>query len=164
MMFDGGKGSIMDLSRKQKLNTRSSTESELVGVDDASVLILWTNLFLEALGYIIKKIIIYQDNKSAILLETNVKQSAGKRSRTLNIRYFFITDQVEKGNESVKYCNKDEMIGDFHTKPLQRYKYKKFGNTIMGITMYHSWNIVDKQGVKKKFQNTFGKYVLAGVC
>ena len=116
MMFDGGKGSIMNLSRKQKLNTRSSTKLELMGVDDASVLMLWTKLFLEALGYVIKKNIIYQDNKSAILLETNGKQSAGKRNRALNIRYFFITDQVEKGNAAVEYCNTGEMIGDFHTK------------------------------------------------
>ena len=149
MMFDGGKGSIMNLLRKQKLSTRSSTESELVGVDGVSVLILWTKLFLDALGYIIKKNIIYQDNKSAILLETNGKQSTGKRSRALNIRYFFNTDQVEKGNAAVEYCNTDEMIGDFHTKPLQGYKYKIFGNIIMGITMFHSWNIVDKQDVMK---------------
>ena len=80
MMFDGGKGFIMNPLRKPELNTRSSTKSELVGVDDASVLILWTKLFLEALGYIIKKNIIYQDNKSAILLETNGKQSAGKKN------------------------------------------------------------------------------------
>ena len=93
MMFDGGKGSIMNLSRKQKLSTRSSTESELVGVDDASVLALWTKLVLEALGYDIKKNVMYQDNKSATLLETNGRQSAGKRSRALNIRYFFITEK-----------------------------------------------------------------------
>ena len=80
MMFDGGKGSIMNLSRERKMNTRSSTNSELVVVDDASVLILCTKLFLEALGYFIKKNIIYQDNKSATLLETNETQSAGKRS------------------------------------------------------------------------------------
>ena len=93
-----------------------------MGVDDASVLILWTKLFLEALGYIIKKNIIYQDNNSAILLETNGKQSVGKRSRALNIRYFFVTDQVEKGNAVVEYCNTDKMIGEFHTKPIQGYE------------------------------------------
>ena len=147
MIFDGGLGSIMNLSRKQKLNTRSSTEAELVGVDDASVLILWTKLFLEYLGYHISNNIIYQDNKSAILLETNGRQSAGKRSRALNIRYFFITDQVEKGNAAVEYCNTDDMIGDFHTKPVQGHKYKKFGDTIMGITMFHIWNIVGSKGI-----------------
>ena len=40
----------------------------------------------------------FQDNKSAILLESNGKRSAGKRSRALNVKYFFMTDQVEKGN------------------------------------------------------------------
>ena len=137
----------MNLSRKQKLNTRSSTEAELVGVDDASALILWTKLFLEYLGYHISNNIIYQDNKSAILLETNGRQSAGKRSRALNIRYFFISDQVEKGNAAVEYCNTDDMIGDFHTKPVQGHKYKKFGDTIMGITMFHIWNIVGSKGI-----------------
>ena len=46
-----GKGAVQSISRKQKLNTRSSTESELVGVDDVATMILWTKLFLEAQGF-----------------------------------------------------------------------------------------------------------------
>ena len=57
--------------------------------------ILWTQLFMEEQGYEIEKNILYQDNKSAILLEKNGKRSSGKRTRALNIRYFFVTDQVE---------------------------------------------------------------------
>ena len=43
-----GEGSIIAMSRKQKLNTRSSTEAELVGADDAATMILcqaylWNN-------------------------------------------------------------------------------------------------------------------------
>ena len=91
------------ISRKQKLNTRSSTESELVGADDASQLILWTQLFLEAQGYDIDRNILYQDNKSTILLETNGKKSSSNRTRALNIRYFFLTDQVAQGNLSIQY-------------------------------------------------------------
>ena len=71
--------------RKQKLNTRSSTESELVGADNISVMILWTKLFMEAKGYKISKNILYQDNTSAILLETNGKRSSGERTQVLNI-------------------------------------------------------------------------------
>ena len=35
-----GKGSLFSKSSKQKLNTRSSTEAELVGVNDAMALIM----------------------------------------------------------------------------------------------------------------------------
>jgi hypothetical protein len=37
-------------STKQKLNTRSSTESELVGVDDMMPIIIWTRHFLLSQG------------------------------------------------------------------------------------------------------------------
>ena len=49
------KGSIVSMSRKQKLNIKSGMEAELVGSDDASSLILWTNIFLEAQGYKVKQ-------------------------------------------------------------------------------------------------------------
>ena len=127
-----GQGAVQSLSRKQKLNTKSSTDAELVGADDAAVMILWTMLFLEAQGYKVEKNVLYQDNKSAILLEINGKKSAGKRSRALNIRYFFLTDQVEKGNLKIEYCPTDEMIGDYMTKPLQGEKFRKFRKSIMG--------------------------------
>jgi hypothetical protein len=68
---------------------------------------------------------IVQDKKSAILLETNGKKSSGKRTRALNICYFFLTDQVEKGNVTIVYCPTDDMVGDFHTKPLQGEKFRK---------------------------------------
>ena len=129
-----GKGAVQSLSRKQKLNTRSSTEAELVGADDAAGMILWTKLFLEEQGYGVKKNILYQDNKSAILLETNGRQSAGKRSRAINVRYFFLTDQVEKGNVMIQYCPTDEMWGDYMTKPLQGVKFKKFRDDILGLS------------------------------
>ena len=127
-----GDGAIQSISRKQKLNTRSSTESELVGVDDVSVMILWTKLFLEAQGYDIRQNVVFQDNKSAILLEVNGKKSAGKRSRALNIRYFFVTDQIEKRNLEVKYCPTNDMIGDYFTKPLQGRKFTNFRKSILG--------------------------------
>ena len=37
-----GRGGLISVSTKQKLNTNSSTESELVGIDDVMPIILWT--------------------------------------------------------------------------------------------------------------------------
>jgi hypothetical protein len=37
-----GKGAIISSSTKQKVNSHSSTESELIGVDDKIAKILWT--------------------------------------------------------------------------------------------------------------------------
>jgi hypothetical protein len=127
-----GGGAAQSISRKQKLNTRSSTEAELVGADDVAVMILWTKFFMEAQGYEIERNILYQDNKSTILLENNGKRSSSKRTRAFNIRYFFLTDQIEKGNLSIEYCPTTEMIGDYMSKPLQGKLFQKFKKQIMG--------------------------------
>jgi ribosomal protein S24E len=66
-----GKGSVYSTSVRQKLNTKSSTEAELVGVDDVMPQIIWTRYFLEAQGYGVRESKIYQDNQSAMLVEKN---------------------------------------------------------------------------------------------
>ena len=56
------------MSRKPKLNTKSSTQAELVGADDVLTNLLWTRYFMEAQGYK-QNPVLFQDNTSAILLE-----------------------------------------------------------------------------------------------
>ncbi|CAJ1954018.1 unnamed protein product [Cylindrotheca closterium] len=80
-----GEGGLQIILKKQKLNSRSSTEAKLIGVNDAATQILWTKLFVEAQGYPIEGNILYQDIKSSFLLEKNGLDSAGKRSGALNI-------------------------------------------------------------------------------
>ena len=75
-----GRGAIQFISSKQKMNTRSSTEAELVAVDDVIAQILWTLRFLLAQGYPVEANVLFQDNNSAIKLESNGRASAGKRS------------------------------------------------------------------------------------
>jgi hypothetical protein len=128
-----GQGAIQSMSRKQRLNTRSSTEAELVGADDAATKVLWTKLFMDRQGYRVTSNILYQDNKSAILLETNGQGSSSKRTRALNIRYFFLSDQVAKGNLEIQYMPTDAMWGDYMTKPLQGKLFQKFRKAIMGM-------------------------------
>jgi hypothetical protein len=74
---------------------------------------------MEAQGYQVQDNILFQDNKSAILLEKNGKASSSKHTKHVNIRYFFVIDHVDKGNVSLVWCPTGDMIGDFMTKPLQ---------------------------------------------
>ena len=127
-----GRGMPITKSQKQKLNTRNSTEAELVGDDDVAIMILWTSFFMEAQGYKVDNNILYQDNNSTILLLNNGKKSSSKRTRAINIRYFFLTDQIKKGNLSVEYCPTAQMTADFFTKPNQGKLFQKFKKRIMG--------------------------------
>jgi hypothetical protein len=52
----------LNTSTKQKINTQSSTETELVAADDFMPIILWTAYFLKAQGYGHQDTILYQDN------------------------------------------------------------------------------------------------------
>jgi hypothetical protein len=50
-MFSIGKGAVMSYSRKIKMNTRSSTETELVGADMFMPEMLWSLYFIKSLGH-----------------------------------------------------------------------------------------------------------------
>jgi hypothetical protein len=83
-----GKGSTCSASKVQRLNTKSSTEAEVVGVDDVMAQVLWTRYFLEAQGCKAEKNTACQDNQSAMLLERNGRGSSSKQTRHINVRYF----------------------------------------------------------------------------
>ena len=130
-----GLGTICSVSTKQKVNTRSSTEAELVSVDDVVSKILWTKLFIEAQGFVINTNIIYRDNMSSMKLEANGKESSGKRTRHFNIKYFYITDLIRNNDIQIRYCPTQDMIADYMTKPLVGAKFDTFRNRIMNSTI-----------------------------
>ena len=88
---------------------------------------------MEAQNYKVIDNLLYQDNLSSILLEKNGKALSSKRTKHINIRYFFITDRVKKGEVSIVWCPTDDMIGDYATKPLQGSLFRKFRDQIMGV-------------------------------
>ena len=94
---------------------------------------LWTNNFLRAQGYIVDDTVLYQDNKSAILLEENGKASSSKRTRHMKIRYFFVKDQIDSKEIRVEYCPTKRMLGDFFTKPTQGRLFQWQRDQIMGL-------------------------------
>ena len=124
---------FISVSRKQKLNTKIITESELVVTNDASSLILRTKFFLEAHGYKVEQNILYQDNKITILLQEKEKNSPSKRTRHMNISFFPSRINSKKGNLTIKYCPNEYMTTDIMTKPLQSEKFQQSWNNILNI-------------------------------
>ena len=131
MMMSPEGDAIVSSSIKQQLNTRSSTEVELVSVDDMAAKILWVKIFLGSQGVEVGSCL-HQDNQSTILLEEKGMASAGKRSRHINVRYFFIKDLVKKGLVEIDYCPTGEMVADYLTKPLQGTRFLRFKDRILG--------------------------------
>jgi hypothetical protein len=136
-VFTMGKGAISSGSNKQKANSRSSTESEIIAVDDKIAKVLWMKRFLAWQGFNVKLNIIYQDNTSSMKLEQNGKESSGKRTRHFDIKYFYVTDLVGRKEVTIEYCPTDEMLADYMTKPLVGSKFKLFRDLIMNLSGKH---------------------------
>jgi hypothetical protein len=132
-MLSLGKGAIYGTSTRQKLNTKSSTEGELVAVNDVMPQVLWTRYFLESQGYQAKEAIVYQDNQSTLLLAKNGRASSSKRTRHINICYFSVTDCIASGEVLVEYCPTKKDDSRFFTKPLQGSLFTESCDMIMNI-------------------------------
>lgn len=127
-----GWGVLLTKCQKQKLNTKSSTEGEIVGLSDYMPNIIWARMFLDAQGYTLKENIVYQDNMSAMKIAKNGKMSSGQKTKHMNNRYFWIKDRVKSEGITVQYCPTEKMIADFFTKPLQGSLFRKFRDVILG--------------------------------
>jgi hypothetical protein len=69
-----------------------------------------------------------------MLLETNGRASSGRRTRHINIRYFFVSDRIQNKEMRVEYCPTDDTWGDFFTKTLQGSKFKRMRAVITNIS------------------------------
>jgi hypothetical protein len=137
-----GRGGLICKSKKQNINTKSSTEAELIGASDYLPHTLYVKMFMEAQGYPVTTAIFHQDNESAIKMEQNGKASAGQRSRHIDIRYFFITDHAKRHSIKITHCPTTDMLADFFTKPLQGSLFRKFRSVLLGVSHTTSLSII----------------------
>jgi len=75
---------------------------------------------MEAQGYSLKDNVIYQDNKSAILMEINGRNSYTGNSRHINMKYFWIKDRVNNKELRIDYLPTHIMLVDYYTKTLRK--------------------------------------------
>ena len=126
-----GTGIVDQKSSKQKMNTRSSTETEHVGTSEYLPKPIYFELFMEAQGYK-PKTILAKDNESEIRMLVNGKKSCTSNSKHVAIKYFWCTDHIKNGNITVKHCPTEKMLADYMSKPIQGKLFTTFRNVIMG--------------------------------
>ena len=113
-----GKRSVSSYLQKVKLNTRSSTETELVSADMFLPEILWSLHFITAQGYEVQHVELYQDNISAQMLEINGSLSSSRKTKYIKAKIFFIKNRIDDGEIKVINCSMEEMWTDINTKPI----------------------------------------------
>jgi len=115
----------------------SSTIGEVVGTAEELPDVLWARNFLISQGFDVKEAIVYQDNRSAIALAERGRP-ASRRTRHIDIRYFFVKESIDKKEVKLIYLPTEHMVADFFTKPLQGKAFLQHRDVILG---YKEFNV-----------------------
>ena len=130
MVVSLGRGPIDVASTKQKINTKSSAEAELIALSDKASHVIWCREFLIAQGHNIPAAVIHQDNQSTITLASNGAASSD-RTRHVSIRHYWLKDRINSNEIEVVYRPTDEMIADILTKPLHGDKFVQLRDLLL---------------------------------
>nr|GEZ09477.1 copia protein [Tanacetum cinerariifolium] len=109
-------------SKKQKSTAISTTEAEYIAMSGCCAQILWMRSKLIDYSFVFNKIPLYCDNHSAIALCCNNVQHS--KSKHIDIRHYFIREQVEKGMVELYFVTMDYQLADIFTKALPRERFE----------------------------------------
>jgi hypothetical protein len=124
-------GIMSPKSYKQKSKADSSTESEMATLSDVVHEVAWSRMFMFCLGYPQKATVVYQDNKSTIMLAENGPTSSGK-SKHFRRKYFGVREMIEHGEVKLVYLPTEEMFVDALTKPITGQLFHKMTSRLQG--------------------------------
>jgi hypothetical protein len=129
IMITYGGTIVATKSFKMKLVTKSSTESELVAVEESVPYVLWILTLLQDLGLSVQKPVkLMQDNLSAIGIINN--GGSFNRSKHMVARHGFVKQHMELGDVMFHHCPGEVMPADMLTKPLDGTRLKKLSELV----------------------------------
>ena len=83
----------------------------------------------------------------------NGKTSSSKRTRHLNLRDYFVTDQVKKSHLKVEFCPTQDILADFFTQPPQGalfiHMHEKILSLFVSTNPNIHWSVLENQKVKE---------------
>ena len=113
---------------------------------------------LEELGYAQElPTLLLEGNQAAIAMATN-PGSHHKRTKHIDIRYFYITDKLKNSDVTeVVYKPTEYMTSDYLTKALQGKLFTKHRDTLMGLS-----GIVDQYQFYQKYKEGLKQLCVSG--
>lgn len=120
---------VMWSSKKQTVVALSSTEAEFVAATAATCETIWFRKVFDDLEMPINSPTpVYEDNQGAICMSRNPET---KRTKHIDIKYYFITDCVEQKKISMLYVPTEIQLADILTKALPRDRFEKLRDLIL---------------------------------
>ena len=110
-------------STRQQTVALSSTEAEYMAATAATQEVMWIRDFLTELGVPQKTAaVVYTDNQSALKLMQNPLHR--KQVKHVNLRFYFLREQVAKEVVSFAFVRSEEQVADSLTKAVSIHKTK----------------------------------------
>ena len=124
---------IIWTSHLQSVVALSTMESEMMATSTGTQLTLFARNVFAELGCVQHEPTkVWSDNLSNILCIKN--QSSTPRSRHIDLRFHFISEQVSRGAVGILHIPGDSNPADLLTKPLPQPRFHMYRNALMRIT------------------------------
>jgi len=130
LMYAGGP--ISWISRKQPIVALSTAEAEYISAAECCKEISYITTLISELKNQKVETILYIDNQSALKLIKSGQMN--RKSKHIDVRYHYVSEQYHRGLFQVKYCNSENQLADILTKPLLGNKFNKFSNMLQRNT------------------------------
>ncbi len=119
-------------STKHQTTADSSTEAELMALHEAIKYITWIADVYDDLGYNVRPVQTFQDNKSSITLSSEESINFRGRSKFINRKYFRVYEHIKDGDVVLTHIGTEDMIADVLTKALVGEKFRRFTIALLG--------------------------------
>lgn len=117
---------------KQKSVATSSTVAELMAICATTEEVLWIKQLLEDMGVNQDTVEIENDNQAAAVLTERGPSGTG-RTKWVNVRYWWVHEQMESGAVRLVYVPSEELIADGFTKPLSGNRFKIWRGQVLNL-------------------------------
>jgi hypothetical protein len=118
-------------SKKQKLVSRSSTEAELIALNEGLPEVIWAKQFMQNLGVPQGMITVFEDNTSTIILANKQNGATLSKTKHIQIRFYYVRELIEQKEINIVYLSTKEMLADLLTKPMTGWLFKALRDQIL---------------------------------